>query len=150
MPRRPATALPEQTEAILQHRGHALQAELTDEAGAELDRQRDPVEAHAGLRHDRDVVVGELAGPAARRRALEKDLDGRKGLEGVRVHADNLRRHLQRTQAVSLLALHAESFSARGQQVHARRTQDEVLGEARCGVGHVLAVVEHEKHALVV
>src|SRR6202044_2260643 len=116
------------------------QAPLPDEAGSELDRQRNPIEAPACLRDDGHVVVGQIAGPAARRRALEEDLDSGERLDGLHAHAGEVGGALEGAETMGVLALDAKSLSARGQQVHAWRAQEKMLRKSRSRFDHMLAV----------
>ncbi len=138
----------EEVEALLQARQHRLRGEELDPRGRELDRERQPVEAIADLRHRRRVLGGDGEVGTHGRRALDEE-----------THRVRLGEHLERRKTRRIGKVErrdGELLLSRDAQRRAARCEDlEVLtgleqrGHGRGGGKDLLEIVEHEQQAAV-
>jgi len=124
---RRAAAGGEDVEAVAQPRRDLVQRQRCHARRGKLDGQRHAVQAPADLL-DRLLVLLARAEVRVGGGALDEQ-PARLG---------------QRGHAPGHLALAVQRLAARGQDAHARSGTQEVLGQARARVDHVLAVVEHD------
>jgi hypothetical protein len=101
----------------------------------ELDRQRQPVQPLADVRHGLGVAVAQIEVPDREPRPVREHLH-RLGAE--------------RAERDHLLALHAERLAARGHDAHVGHRLDHALHEVGRALQHVLAVVQHEQQVAAV
>ncbi len=147
--RRGARPLPEQSEPLIEQSGSLREAISLDASCRQLDRQRHPVELPADARHDRRVGIAEREARSARRRALEKELDRRKGLRGRRGEPGIVRRTSERFQPVDVLALDTQGLATGRQDVDLRRGREDALRQRGNRLDQMLAGIEDQQPALI-
>ena len=124
-----AAATREQPEAIIERVDDRRQAQRRDPRRRQLDRERQPVEPFTDVAGERSLrtIQRRTACLGAR---LEE-------LEGVTVGVERSDRH-------HVLALDAERFAARRDDVEIAARLGQLLGRLGRGLDDVFAVVEHE------
>ena len=143
-----AAAALEQPEPPLEARQHRLRREDPDPRRRQLDRQREPVEADADLRHRRGVLVGHLEARLDRSCALDEEGDGLVLREAIERREMRRVRQAERWNRVLLLAGDAQRAAAARQHGEVRRRRQQIRDRGSGG-DDLLEVVEDEQHAAI-
>ena len=136
---RPAVAVAEQTEPLVDVTEDLGRAERPHAGRRELDRERHAVEAaHDVLHREPDAVIEPDRCIGGERTVGEQEHRRRRGAVDVEW------RHRQ-----AVLALQCERLAARREDAHARRGTEQRVHQPGDPVEHVLAVVEQQQHRAV-
>ena len=136
-----------QAETLVQEVECCLDAISPHASTDELERKRDPVEPGANVRHQRRIRIIQLEATAAGSCALHQEFHRRKRLYVARFQVGVGHRALQWRQPARVLAFDPQSLAAGRQNVNRRSIEEDALGQGRCHIDQVLAVVEHQEHA---
>ena len=139
-------ALGEQAEAIIEVVGEAAQPEEVDAAGRELDGERDAVEPAADVDHQRGIGIVHLEPAVAPEARSTKSCTAGNRIASSAVRPVGRRRQVERTEAIDPLAGRAQRLPAGGEHMHAAGATDDALGQRRCRLDHVLAIIEDDQH----
>ena len=110
----------EQVEASIQTLQHPIQRQRSDHRRAQLERERDPVQAPAELDHRRGVRLVKSEPGVTRLQTLHQQLDRFASPQPVRVAAMPVLGHGQRRNPQDQLPLHAKGLAAADQYSKAR------------------------------
>src|SRR3984893_5886358 len=113
-----ASALPEQSEAVIEDLRSSTDPVRIDTAGYKFDCQSDPVELAADPRDDRGILVAQLEAVVAGGRAVREKLHGRERQRRRGRQPLVVRWTLQRHQSMDVLALDTQRLPARREDVH--------------------------------
>ncbi len=140
-------ALAEEPEAVIQPRRDTIHPERGHPAGGELDRQGNPVDPSADLRGDGRQRLGQHELGRHSLHAVDEQLNGgerHRPFDGQPLAVLGVAQGLQPHDG---LGADPQRLAAGGDDLHARRLAEDVLGDRRGGVGHVLAIVQDQQLA---
>ena len=137
----------EQLEAVLQAAVDLRHRHRAQPRRGQFERQRDAFQACHQFGHRRGLGLGELEVGPLLLRALDEQ--AHRGRARERRHAVGSRGHGQRQDRVAVLAGHAQRHAARGDDRHPRCGLEDGVDQRRRRLEQVLAVVDHQQHALV-
>jgi hypothetical protein len=142
---RVSTGVANDGEHVVEPPGELRQRHGPRACGRELDREWQPVESphDVGDERSRRVVEAERR----TRGAGTLDEERARGAVEQRVRCGARRGEAERRECKRGLAVDGKRLTARREHGEARAGTREIGGESRRGREHVLAVVEHDKHA---
>ena len=143
--RRIARTAHQQAKAVVELVPQAVQAEVADAPGRQLQRQRNAVQAAADLGGHRQVGVAQHETIIDGCAALAKQLQRRVIAQG-RIGRRAQGRQFQRRQTLQLLARDAQRLAAGSQQLQRGRALEQGIGQGGGGHDHMFAIVQHDQH----